>query len=133
MDGDLLTNLERGFDLIEVVQIANHPDRTEPEIGEINMAAVLTGIYQLGYRGLVELEHAWSKPGLDSERRAVDWLRHADASLTSVQTREEPLPAERQGREGGRDRAADVAISGPPSEKKPTDVDGATEKKRNAY
>jgi hypothetical protein len=26
-----------------------------------------------------------------------------------------------------------VAISGPPSGKKPTDVDGATEKKRNAY
>ena len=53
MDGDLLTNLERGFDLIEIVQIANHPGRTEPEIGEINMAAVLTRIYQLGYRGLV--------------------------------------------------------------------------------
>ena len=132
MDGDLLTNLERGFDLIEVVQIANHPGRTEPEIGEINMAALLTGIYQLGYRGLVELEHAWSKPGLDAERRALDWLRRADATLTSVQTPEEPVPAERQGGEGGRDRAADVAISGPPSRKKPTDVDGATEKKRNA-
>jgi hypothetical protein len=94
------------------------------------MAAVLTGIYQLGYRGLVELEHAWSKPGQDAERRALDWLRRADATLTSVQTRKEPVPAERQ---GGRDRTAAVAISGPPSGKKPTDVDGATEKKRNAH
>src|SRR5271169_5732929 len=48
MDGDLLTNLERGFDLIDVVQIANHPGRTEPEIGEINMAALLTGIISSG-------------------------------------------------------------------------------------
>ena len=82
------------------------------------MAAVLTRIYQLGYRGLVELEHAWTKPGLDAERRALDWLRRADAALASVQTREEPVPAERQGGEGGRDRAADVAISGPPIGKK---------------
>ena len=133
MDGDLLGNLERGFDLIEVVQIANHPGRAEPEIGEINMAAVLTRIYQLGYRGLVELEHAWSKSGQDAERRALDWLRCADATLTSVQTREESVPAERQGGEGGRDRAANVVIGGPPIEKEPTDLDGATEKKRNAY
>jgi hypothetical protein len=79
------------------------------------------------------LEHGWSKPGQDAERRALDWLRRADATLTSVQTPEEPVPAERQGGEGGRDRAADAAISGPPSGKKPTDVDGATEKMRNAY
>jgi hydroxypyruvate isomerase len=100
MDGDLLSNLERGFDLVEVVQIANHPGRAEPEIGEINMAAVLTRVYQLGYRGLVELEHVWAKPGLDAERRALDWLRRADAALASVQTREEPQPMERHDRDG---------------------------------
>jgi hydroxypyruvate isomerase len=81
MDGDLLNNLERAFDLIEVVQIANHPGRTEPEIGEINMAVVLTRVHELGHRGLVELEHFWARPGQQAERRALDWLRRVDAAL----------------------------------------------------
>jgi hydroxypyruvate isomerase len=81
MDGDLLNNLERSFDLIAVVQIANHPGRAEPEVGEVNMAAVLTRVCELGYRGLVELEHLWAEPGLQAERRALDWLRRADAAL----------------------------------------------------
>jgi hydroxypyruvate isomerase len=95
MDGDLLRNLARSFDLIQVVQIANHPGLAEPEIGEINMAAVLTRVFQLGYRGLVELERVWARPDLDAERRALDWLRRADATLASIQAREEPRPIER--------------------------------------
>ena len=89
MDGDLLGNLERGFDLIEVIQIANHPGRTEPEIGEINIAPVLMRVHQFGYRGLIELEHVWAQPGLDAERRALDWLRRADAALASVGRQQE--------------------------------------------
>lgn len=100
MDGDLLSNLEHGFDLIEVVQIANHPGRAEPEIGEIDMAAVLASVYRLGYRSLVELEHVWTNPGLDVERRALDWLRRVDAALASVQTRKAPQSTERHDRDG---------------------------------
>jgi len=112
MDGDLLSNLERGFDLIEVIQIANHPGRTEPEIGEINMAAVLLKVHQLGYRGLIELEHVWMKPGLDAERGALDWLQRADAALTAVESREETGPVRRHGDGDRRERAADVAVDG---------------------
>jgi hydroxypyruvate isomerase len=83
MDGDLLGNFERAFDLIEVVQIANHPGRTEPEIGEANLATVIEKVHACGYRGLVELEHVWSKGGLETERRGLDWLRRIDASLAS--------------------------------------------------
>jgi hydroxypyruvate isomerase len=82
MDGDLLGNFERAFDLIEIVQIANHPGRTEPERGEANLAAVLGKVHECGYSGLVELEHVWSKGGLKAERRALDWLRKIDATLT---------------------------------------------------
>ena len=81
MDGDLIGRLERNFDLIAIVQIANHPGRTEPETGEINMAAVLKRVHALGYRGLIELEHVWSRPGLDAERRGLAWLKRTDASL----------------------------------------------------
>ena len=88
MDGDLLGNFERAFDLIEIVQIANHPGRTEPEIGEANLAAVIEKVHDCGYRGLVELEHVWSKGGLEAERRGLDWLRRIDASLASAKLRD---------------------------------------------
>jgi hydroxypyruvate isomerase len=82
MDGDLLGNFERAFDLIQIVQIANHPGRTEPEIGEANLTAVLEKVHDFGYGGLVELEHVWSNGGLKAEQRALDWLRKTDATLT---------------------------------------------------
>jgi hydroxypyruvate isomerase len=81
MDGDLLGRLERECDLIQIVQIANHPLRTEPEVGEINMAAILRAVRASGYSGLVELEHLWASPGQAAERRGLDWLRALDSSL----------------------------------------------------
>ena len=81
MDGDLIGYMERNWDLIEIVQIANHPGRLEPETGEINMPAILGKVRELGYRGLVELEHLWSTPGLEIESRGIDWLRQVDATL----------------------------------------------------
>jgi hydroxypyruvate isomerase len=83
MDGDLLGHLERAWDIIEVIQIANHPARTEPEIGEIQMATILAKVHALGYGGLVELEHLWAAPGIEAERRGIDWLRQADTALVS--------------------------------------------------
>jgi hydroxypyruvate isomerase len=87
MDGDLLGNFERAFDLIEIVQIANHPGRAEPEIGEANLATVIEKIHECGYGGLVELEHVWSKGGLEAEQRGLDWLRRIDTSLASAKLR----------------------------------------------
>jgi hydroxypyruvate isomerase len=81
MDGDLLGHMERNWDLIEIVQIANHPGRLEPETGEINMQSILRKVRELGYHGLVELEHLWSTPNLEIERRGIDWLRQVDAML----------------------------------------------------
>ncbi len=80
MDGDLVGNFDRAFDLIEIVQIANHPGRTEPETGEANLATVLEKVGRSGYRGLVELEHVWSKGGIEAERRALDWLRQTGSA-----------------------------------------------------
>lgn len=80
MDGDLMGHLARAWDLIEIVQIANHPGRTEPETGEINMTTILGEVHSRGYRGLIELEHLWSSPGAEVERRGVDWLRTFDAT-----------------------------------------------------
>jgi hydroxypyruvate isomerase len=81
MDGDLLGRLERDFDVIELVQIANHPGRSEPEVGEIAIKTILEKVKALDYAGLVELEHFWATPGLEAERRGLDWLRKVDAAL----------------------------------------------------
>lgn len=82
MDGDLIGRLQRNWDLIEVIQIANHPGRLEPEVGEINMPAILKMVRKLGYHGLVELEYLWSSSELEIERRGIDWLRRVDMMLT---------------------------------------------------
>ena len=81
MDGDLLVNLERCWDWVEIVQIANHPGRYEPEAGEIDMAAILHKVRAHGYSGLVELEHHWSANDAPTEQRGVDWLRRVDGAL----------------------------------------------------
>jgi hydroxypyruvate isomerase len=84
MDGDLIGHFERAFDIIEIVQIANHPGRTEPEFGEANLATVLQKVHERGYSGLVELEHIWSKGGLAAEQHAIDWLRRTDSALAAA-------------------------------------------------
>jgi hydroxypyruvate isomerase len=81
MDGDLLGHMERNWDLIDIVQIANHPGRLEPETGEINIQPILRKVRELGYHGLVELEHLWSAPSSEIEKRGIEWLRQADATL----------------------------------------------------
>jgi len=81
MDGDLIGHMERNWDLIEIVQIANHPGRLEPEVGEINMQAILRKVRELGYSGLVELEHLWSTSSPAVEGRGIDWLRQLDITL----------------------------------------------------
>jgi len=80
-EGDLLGNFERHRDIIGLVQIANHPGRTEPSVGEINMAAILRAVKASGYQGLIELEHLWAEPGAAAERAGIDWLRMTDAAL----------------------------------------------------
>jgi hydroxypyruvate isomerase len=86
MDGDLIGRLERDWDVIALIQIANHPGRLEPAAGEIAMAEILRAVHRQGYRGLVELEHLWSEPGEACERNGLAWLAAFDRSLR--QTRE---------------------------------------------
>jgi hydroxypyruvate isomerase len=84
MDGDLLLNLQATWDAVEIVQIADNPGRTEPGSGEINFDAVWRQLVKLGYSGLVELEHGWSQPGLEAERRGIEVLRRLDFAATAT-------------------------------------------------
>ena len=77
MDGDLMRNLDRTYDAIGIVQIADNPDRLEPGTGEINFMNFFRHLRNKGYQGLVELEHAVSQPGKAGEQAAL-------AALTAI-------------------------------------------------
>jgi len=83
MDGDLLFHLEEAWDSIAIVQLADNPGRLEPGSGEINFESLLRFLARRGYRGLVELEHGWQEPGLESERRGLATLRRLDAAAST--------------------------------------------------
>jgi hydroxypyruvate isomerase len=62
--------------------VADNPGRLEPGSGEINFESVLRFLARRDYRGLVELEHGWQEPGLESERRGLATLRRLDAAAS---------------------------------------------------
>lgn len=80
MDGSLITNLREVIDLVALVQVADVPGRTEPGQGEINFESFFAELMKLGYRGLVELEHLWEKPGIESEAQGLARLRTLDSA-----------------------------------------------------
>lgn len=81
MDGDVLNNLDRVWDAVEVIQIANAPGRVEPEAGELAMRPILQRLVERGYTGLVELEHVWSAAGRECEQRGIGYLTELDRQL----------------------------------------------------
>lgn len=82
MDGDLLYHLEQTWDAVEIVQLADNPGRLEPGTGEINFENVLRFLKSRQYRGLVELEYGWQRPGHDGEKRGLETLRQLDAAIS---------------------------------------------------
>jgi hydroxypyruvate isomerase len=81
MDGDVLNNLDRVWDAVEIIQIANVPGRVEPAAGELAMRPVLQRLVDRGYAGLVELEHVWSVAGRECEQHGIAYLTELDRQL----------------------------------------------------
>lgn len=74
MDGDILGNMDRAWDLIEIIQLADCPSRVEPGAGELNFTRIIDEIEHRGFNGLVELEHVWSVEGADAQKQYLEWL-----------------------------------------------------------
>lgn len=81
MDGDVINNIDRTWDAIGIVQIADNPGRVEPGVGEMNYANILRHLKSKGYGGLVELEHSVSKAGRSGEDQAMAMLRQINAAI----------------------------------------------------
>jgi hydroxypyruvate isomerase len=65
--GNLIETLNRAWEHIGAIQIADCPGRCEPGTGEINFENVLRHIHLKAWSGLIELEHAASAPGRAGE------------------------------------------------------------------
>lgn len=74
MDGDILGNLDRAWDLIELIQLADHPARVEPGAGELNFTRILDEIERRGFTGPVELEHGWAVATAEVQAAYLHWL-----------------------------------------------------------
>ena len=57
MQGDLARNIERNWDIIRHIQIADNPGRHEPGTGEINYGYLFNYLDDLGYDGWVGCEY----------------------------------------------------------------------------
>jgi hydroxypyruvate isomerase len=71
MEGNLAATIERHFDAIAHVQVADSPGRGAPGTGEINFDYVLGRLDELGYDGYVGLEY--KAAGGDTEA-SLEWL-----------------------------------------------------------
>jgi hydroxypyruvate isomerase len=71
MEGNLVATIERHFDAIAHVQVADSPGRGQPGSGEINFDYVLGRLEELGYDGHVGLEY--TPPEGDTEA-SLSWL-----------------------------------------------------------
>jgi len=77
-EGNLIPNIEAGWDEIGAFHIGDNPGRKEPTSGEINYRNVFKYIHGRGYQGVLCMEHGQSKPGKEGERAVIDAYRACD-------------------------------------------------------
>jgi len=55
--GNIIQTIEQNFELLAHVQVAGVPGRYEPDVGEINTAAIISKLDELGYKGAIGCEY----------------------------------------------------------------------------
>jgi hydroxypyruvate isomerase len=78
-EGNLIPNIDLGWNEVAYFQVGDNPGRNEPFTGEINYQNVFRHIHGRGYSGIVGMEHGNSRPGRDGERMVIDAYKRADA------------------------------------------------------
>jgi len=77
-EGNLIPNLDRAWDEIAYLQVADHPGRNEPTTGEINYRVFFDHLHQNGYDGIIGMEHGTSAAGAAGERAVIEAYRAVD-------------------------------------------------------
>ncbi len=77
-EGNLINHIRKHFAWIGYFQTGDVPGRKEPGTGEINFANVFKAIHELGYKGILGMEHGLSMPGEAGLKKCFDEYRKAD-------------------------------------------------------
>lgn len=77
-EGNMIPNMERAWDLIPYLQVADHPGRHEPYTGEVNYKNIFKFAYEKGFDGIVGMEHGKSMEGKEGELRLIEAYLKAD-------------------------------------------------------
>jgi hydroxypyruvate isomerase len=72
MEGDIVRRFKEHFSFIHHIQIANPPNRFEPDNGEINYPYIFTLLESAGYEGWIGCEY---KPSADT-RETLGWAQN---------------------------------------------------------
>jgi hydroxypyruvate isomerase len=77
-EGNLIPNLEAGWDYIGSIHIADNPGRNEPGTGEINYKNIFRYLFDRKYDEVISLEHGQSKSGKEGELAIIQAYREVD-------------------------------------------------------
>lgn len=77
-EGNLINHIRHYYELIGYFQTGDVPGRLEPYTGEINYQNVFKTLYQLGYKGIIGMEHGLSEQGEAGLMKCFEAYRKAD-------------------------------------------------------
>jgi hydroxypyruvate isomerase len=77
-EGNLIQNIRKHWGVIGYMQVGDVPGRQEPGTGEVNWRNVFRAIHELGYAGIIGMEHGLSQPGEAGMLRCFEAYRQAD-------------------------------------------------------
>lgn len=78
-EGNLINNIRRYYEHIGYFQVGDVPGRKEPGTGEVNWRNVFKAIHELGYTGIIGMEHGLSVPGRAGLMKCFEEYAKADA------------------------------------------------------
>lgn len=71
-EGNLIPNIDRAWDEIGYIQVADHPGRNEPGTGEIGYHEVFAHLHEKGYDGIIGMEHGMAGEGEAGEQAVIN-------------------------------------------------------------
>ncbi|MCZ2155431.1 MAG: TIM barrel protein, partial [Bryobacterales bacterium] len=77
-EGNLINHIRHYYEFIGYFQVGDVPGRKEPYTGEINFQNVFKAIYDLGFKGLIGMEHGLSVQGMPGLMKCFEAYKKAD-------------------------------------------------------
>ncbi len=80
-NGNIINNLNKTWDEITYMHMADNPGRSEPGTGEMNYQNILKYIYDKGYKGFIDMEHVNSVSGKEGEQMILEIYKNINDKL----------------------------------------------------